>query len=351
LPTEASARIARNTQLILQHETAITDVVDPLGGSYYVEALTKDLADEAWSLIQEVESLGGMTKAVEQGLPKMRIEEAAARRQARVDKGEDVIVGVNKFVVEDEDPIDILEIDNAKVRKSQIARLKQMRKTRNPKAVENSLHALEKVAKTGAGNLLEAAVEAARSRATLGEISDAMERAFQRHVATNRVISGVYADAYEGEPEFETIKSRIKNHTAEKGMPPHILVAKMGQDGHDRGAKIIATAFADMGFQVELSEMFETPIEIAERAIASNADVVGVSSLAAGHKTLIPELIDHLKAKKRDDILVICGGVIPEQDYAFLKESGVSDIFGPGSNVLDSANAILAQIGGLRRNR
>lgn len=351
LPTEASARIARNTQLILQHETGITDVVDPLGGSYYVEALTKDLADEALSLIQEVESLGGMTKAVEQGLPKMRIEEAAARRQARVDKGEDVIVGVNQYVVEDEEPIDILEIDNAKVRKAQVARLEQIRKTRNQNAVEASLQALEDVANSGNGNLLEAAVEAARSRATLGEISDAVERAFQRHVATTKVISGVYADAYDGEPEFETIKARIQSHTAEKGAPPCMLVAKMGQDGHDRGAKIIATAFADMGFEVELSDMFETPAEIAERAIAANADVVGVSSLAAGHKTLIPELIDQLKEKQREDILVICGGVIPEQDYAFLKQAGVSDIFGPGSNVLDSANAILAQIGGLRRNR
>lgn len=351
LPTEASARIARNTQLVLQHETGITDVVDPLGGSYYVEALTKDIADEAWTLIQEVESLGGMTKAVEQGLPKMRIEEAAARRQARVDKGEDVIVGVNKYVVEDEEPIDILEIDNEKVRKSQVARLTQIRKTRNNNAVETSLEALENVANTGAGNLLEAAVEAARARATLGEISDAMERAFQRHIATTKVISGVYADAYEGEPEFKTIKSRIESLTAEKGSAPCMLVAKMGQDGHDRGAKIIATAFADMGFDVAISDLFETPAEIADRAIAANADVVGVSSLAAGHKTLIPELVDHLKAKKREDILVICGGVIPEQDYEFLKQAGVSDIFGPGSNVLDSANAILAQIGGLRRNR
>jgi methylmalonyl-CoA mutase len=351
LPTEASARIARNTQLVLQHETGITDVVDPLGGSYYVEALTKDLADEAWALIQEVEGLGGMTKAVEQGLPKMRIEEAAARRQARVDKGEDVIVGVNRYVVEDENPIDILEIDNAKVRASQIARLERIRKTRDPKLVESALQMLETVAKSNDGNLLEAAVEAARTRATLGEISDAMERAFQRHSATTRIISGVYAEAYSGEPEFETIKSRINAHTDEKGKPPHILVAKMGQDGHDRGAKIIATAFSDMGFTVDLSEMFETPVEIAEKAIATGVDVVGISSLAAGHKTLIPELITLLKERNREDILVICGGVIPEQDYEFLKQAGVAEIFGPGSNVLETANAVLSQIGGLRRNR
>ena len=351
LPTEASARIARNTQLVLQHETGITDVVDPLGGSYYVEALTKDLADEAWALIQEVEGLGGMTKAVEQGLPKMRIEEAAARRQARVDKGEDVIVGVNRYVVEDENPIDILEIDNAKVRASQIARLERIRKTRDPKLVESALQMLETVAKSNDGNLLEAAVEAARTRATLGEISDAMERAFQRHSATTRIISGVYAEAYSGEPEFETIKSRINAHTDEKSKPPHILVAKMGQDGHDRGAKIIATAFSDMGFTVDLSEMFEMPVEIAEKAIATGVDVVGISSLAAGHKTLIPELITLLKERNREDILVICGGVIPEQDYEFLKQAGVAEIFGPGSNVLETANAVLSQIGGLRRNR
>ncbi|WP_026479973.1 methylmalonyl-CoA mutase [Ahrensia sp. 13_GOM-1096m] len=351
LPTEASARIARNTQLILQHETRMTDVVDPLGGSYYVEALTKQLADEAWKLIEEVEELGGMTKAVEQGLPKMRIEEAAARRQARVDQGEDVIVGVNKYVVEDEEPIDILQIDNTKVRDSQIKRLAQVRKSRNPKALESAIQNLEDVAKSGRGNLLEAAVEAARARATLGEISDAMERAFDRHKATTRIIAGIYADAYKDDAEYKAIQSRIKDVADDKGHVPHILVSKMGQDGHDRGAKIIATAFADMGFKVDLSDMFETPQEICDKAIASNVDVIGVSSLAAGHMTLIPELIELLKAKGRDDIMVICGGVIPEQDYAFLRESGVAEIFGPGSNVLDAANALLSQLVGLRRNR
>ncbi|MFK7902205.1 MAG: methylmalonyl-CoA mutase [Nitratireductor sp.] len=351
LPTENSARIARNTQLILQHETGLTNVVDPLGGSYYVETLTKQLADEAWSLIEEVESLGGMTKAVEQGLPKMRIEEAAAMRQARVDKGEDIIVGVNKYRVEDEEPIDILQIDNAKVRKAQIDRLNRIKQTRDQKSVESALSNLVSIASSGKGNLLEAAVSAAKARATLGEISDAMEEAFDRHNATTRIISGVYADAYKGDPEYKNIQAKLKDFKSENGKAPHILVTKMGQDGHDRGAKIIATAFADIGFTVDLSDLFETPAEIAAKAIASNVDVIGVSSLAAGHKTLVPELIELLKAKNRGDILVICGGVIPEQDYAFLRDAGVADIFGPGSNVLDAANAVLGQVKGELRNR
>ncbi|MCB1419000.1 MAG: cobalamin-dependent protein, partial [Notoacmeibacter sp.] len=351
LPTEFSARIARNTQLILQHETGVTKVVDPLGGSYYVEALTKDLADEAWALIQEVESMGGMTKAVETGLPKMRIEEAAARRQARIDRGEDVIVGVNKFRLEDEPPVDILEIDNAKVRAAQLARLEKIRATRNAKAVKAALLKLEQVAASRVGNLLEAAVEAARARATLGEISDAMERAFDRHQAITRVISGVYGDAYEGDAEFAALKARIGELKQGRGKAPHILVAKMGQDGHDRGAKVIATAFADMGFTVDLSNMFETPEEIARKAVESGVDVIGVSSLAAGHKTLVPQLISLLKERGADDIIVVCGGVIPEQDYAFLREAGVAEIFGPGSNVIDAANAVLGQVSGQRRNR
>lgn len=351
LPTETSARIARNTQLILQHETGVTRVVDPLGGSYYVEALTKQLADEAWSMIQEIEAMGGMTKAVEAGLPKMRIEEAAARRQARVDKAEDVIVGVNRYRLDDEAPIDILNIDNAKVRDSQIKRITSVRSTRNPKAHAAAIAALEEAAKTGQGNLLALAVDAARARATLGEISDAMETGFGRYKATTRVISGVYSDAYAGDPEYQAVQAKIKAHTAERGREPKILVAKMGQDGHDRGAKVIATAFADMGFAVELSDMFETPAEVAERAISNGADVVGVSSLAAGHKTLVPELINLLAAQGRDDIIVICGGVIPEQDYAFLREAGVADIFGPGSNVIDAANAVLARVSGQLSNR
>lgn len=352
LPTEFSARIARNTQLILQHETGVTNVVDPLGGSYYVEALTDELAQAAWELIEEVESLGGMTKAVEQGLPKMRIEEAAARRQARVDLGEDVIVGVNRFRLQEESEVDILDIDTAKVRAGQIARLESVRKNRNPRTCQASIEALEKIAASGGGNLLAAAVDAARARATLGEICDAMERGFGgRHKAVTRVISGIYDAAYRGDAEYESIRTRIAEFASEHEHKPHILIAKMGQDGHDRGAKIIATAFADMGFHVDLSDMFETPQEVCAKAIDLGVDVVGVSSLAAGHKSLVPELIDRLQQAGREDIIVVCGGVIPEQDYAFLREAGVAEIFGPGSNVLDAANAVLAQVSGLRRNR
>lgn len=350
LPTEFSARIARNTQLILQHETGITNVVDPLGGSYYVEALTNDLAEEAWRLIEEVEALGGMTKAVEAGLPKLRIEESAAKRQARIDKGEDVIVGVNKYRLDDEAPIDILDIDNAKVRTSQIARLSKVKSTRDATAHAKAIEQLKTVALSGDGNLLEAAIEAARARASLGEISDAMEAAFGRHKSVTRMISGVYQSDYRGDAEYEAIKSKIADTKVERGKTPHILVAKMGQDGHDRGAKIIATAFADMGFQVDLSDMFETPCEVAERAVATKVDVIGVSSLAAGHKTLIPELIQLLKDNQADDIIVVCGGVIPEQDYQMLKDAGVAEIFGPGSNVIDAANAVLGQITGQLRN-
>ncbi|MFP1632208.1 methylmalonyl-CoA mutase [Zhengella sp. ZM62] len=351
LPTEFSARIARNTQLILQHETGVTKVVDPLGGSYYVEALTKDLADQAWALIGEVEAMGGMTKAVEAGLPKMRIEEAAARRQARIDRGEDVIVGVNKFRLEDETPIDILDIDNARVRAAQVARLERVRAMRNADACAAALARLEDVARSGKGNLLEAAVDAARQRASLGEISDAMERAFTRHHATTRIISGIYGDAYRDDPEMAALKSRIGALKAERGKAPNILVAKMGQDGHDRGAKVIATAFADMGFDVAMTDMFETPEEVAAKAVSGKVDVVGVSSLAAGHKTLVPQLIAKLKERGADDIIVVCGGVIPEQDYEFLREAGVAEIFGPGTNVIDAAQAVLGQVSGLRRNR
>ncbi|TQV70637.1 methylmalonyl-CoA mutase [Denitrobaculum tricleocarpae] len=351
LPTEFSARIARNTQLILQHETGVTDVVDPLGGSYYIERLTQDLVDEAWSMIQEVEALGGMTKAVEQGLPKMRIEEAAAKRQASVDQRETVVVGVNKYTLENEPPVDILDIDNVKVRDAQIARLEKIKKTRNPAACKAALDALEAAAESGEGNLLEFAVTAAKARATLGEISSAMERAFERHKATTRVIAGVYNDAYSGDVEYEALQRRILDYAESLGRKPHILLAKMGQDGHDRGAKVIATAFADMGFTVDLSDMFETPQEVANRAIELKADVVGVSSLAAGHKTLIPELIGDLKAKGAEDITVVCGGVIPEQDYDFLRAAGVADIFGPGTNVIEAANAVLGCLTGERRNR
>ncbi len=351
LPTEFSARIARNTQLILAHETGVTRTVDPLGGSYYVEALTAELAARAWELIAEVEALGGMTKAVEQGLPKMRIEEAAARRQARIDRGEDIIVGVNRFRLEDEPKVDILDIDTDKVRRNQVARLTRVRATRDPGQHREAMAVLEAVSRTGEGNLLEAAVAAARARASLGEISDAMERGFGgRHKAVTRVIAGVYADVYRDDPEYLSICERIGDFAIEKGRPPHVLVAKMGQDGHDRGAKVIATAFADMGFKVDLTDMFETPEEVAARAIHLGVDVVGVSSLAAGHRSLVPDLIARLRSPGRPEITVVVGGVIPEQDYQFLKDAGVAEIFGPGSNVLDAANAVLARVAGLKRN-
>ena len=346
LPTEQSARIARNTQLILQHESGITDVVDPLGGSYYIEALTKNLADRAWELIDEVEQLGGMTKAVEAGLPKMRIEEAAAERQARIDKGEDVIVGVNKYRLEEEDNIETREIDNTAVREAQIDRLNLIKRTRNLDNCQKALKDLEKSAASGDGNLLSYAIEAARHRATLGEISYTMEKAFTRHSATTRVISGVYENAYAGDPEYSNLQKRIEQMERR----PHVFVAKVGQDGHDRGAKVIATAFSDLGFTVDLSEMFETPEEIAKKAIKLGVDVVGISSLAAGHKTLIPEIIEHLKTQGRLDIIVIAGGVIPEKDYEFLRNAGVSEVFGPGTNVIDAANSVLSQVKGLRRN-
>ncbi|MDC3303835.1 methylmalonyl-CoA mutase [Amylibacter sp.] len=346
LPTEQSARIARNTQLILQHESGITDVVDPLGGSYYIEALTKDLADKAWELINEVEELGGMTKAVEAGLPKMRIEEAAARRQARIDKGEDVIVGVNKYRLEEEEDLKTREIDNTAVRESQIKSLNLIKRTRNAQNCIEALNNLEKSALSGVGNLLSLAIEAARHRATLGEISDTMEKVFTRHSATTRVISGIYENAYAGDPEYNNLQKRIN----EMKKRPHVFVAKVGQDGHDRGAKVIATAFSDLGFIVDLSEMFETPKEIADKAIRFNVDVIGISSLAAGHKTLIPEIIGHLKDQGRLDIIVIAGGVIPEKDYEFLRKAGVAEVFGPGTNVIYAANSVLNQIKGLRRN-
>ena len=353
LPSETSARIARNTQLVLAHETGITDVVDPLGGSYYVESLTRELADEARRLIDEVEAMGGMTAAVADGLPKRRIEEAAARHQARVDRVEDVIVGVNRYRLDDEDPVDILSIDNEEVRRSQVARLERVRATRDGAACEAALAELERVARegAGAGNLLEAAIGAARARATLGEISDAMETAFGRHEATPELVTGVWAEAYAGHPEFELLRERIASHAAERGAPPHVLMAKMGQDGHDRGAKVVATAFADLGYRMTMSELFETPGEIAARAIEAGVDVVGVSSLAAGHRTLVPALVSALRDAGREDVQVVCGGVIPEADHEFLKEAGVAEIFGPGTNVLEAAGAVLARVRGERRNR
>ncbi len=351
LPTDFSARISRNTQLILQHETGVTNVVDPLGGSYYVESLTRELEEAAWALIEEVESLGGMTKAVNDGLPKQRIEEAAARKQIRIDKVEDVIVGVNKYRLDEEDPIDILKIDNKAVQKAQAARIASIKASRDGEVCKTALKELAHVAASGEGNLLQAAVEAARARATLGEISDAMEEAFQRHKATTRVISGVYSEAYADEPEYQVLQENLKNYTTENNRQPTVLIAKMGQDGHDRGAKVIATAFADIGFDVRLSDMFETPEEVADKAVSMGVDVIGVSSLAAGHNTLVAELMDGLKQRGAEDIIVICGGVIPEQDYDYLKEIGVAEIFGPGSNVLEAANAVFGRVSGIIRNR
>jgi methylmalonyl-CoA mutase len=350
LPTEFSARIARNTQLILQHETGVTKVVDPLAGSYYVESLTRELADAAWKLIEEVEAMGGMTKAVHEGLPKRMIEEAATRKQAAIDRGDEVIVGVNKYRLEQEDQIDILAIDNKAVREAQIRRIEQTRRQRDPKRVEAALSALGEVARTGKGNILEAAVEASRARATVGEISDAMRKSFGNHAAVPEVVSHVYGAAYEGEPEYETLVDRIDLLKKALGESPKVMVAKLGQDGHDRGAKIIASAFGDIGFEVIAGPLFQTPDEAADLAVKSKVHVVGMSSLAAGHKTLAPQLVEALKAKGAGEIIVVAGGVIPRQDYQFLLDSGVSAVFGPGTNVLDAARAVLDLMEGKRRN-
>ena len=341
LPTEFSARIARNTQLIIAEESGITNVVDPLGGSYYIESLTHSLATEAWRLIQEVEGLGGMTKAVESGMPKLRIEEAAARRQARVDRGEDTIVGVNKYRLANEDPVDTLDIDNTAVRTSQIARLEHIKATRNSAAVAAALQALTDGATSGA-NLLDLAVKATRARATVGEISDALEKVFGRHKAEIRSISGVYGAAYADDGGFQAIVADIATFATEEGRRPRMLVAKMGQDGHDRGAKVIATAFADLGFDVDVAPLFQTPAEVARDAVENDVHVVGVSSQAAGHKTLVPELIKELHAAGAGDVLVVCGGVIPAKDYEFLRNAGVSGIYGPGTNIPSAAAEILA---------
>jgi len=343
LPPEFSARIARNTQLILQNESHITKVVDPLGGSFYVEALTHSLATAARGVIDDVEAMGGMTKAVEAGIPKLRIEEAAARRQARIDKAEDVIVGVNKFQPAKEDELEVRAIDNAQVRESQIARLKSVKAKRDPAKLKASLEALATGAK-GKGNLLELAIEAARARATVGEISDAMESVFGRHRAEIRSISGVYGAQYEGDNEFGAIRGEVEAFAKEEGRRPRMLVAKMGQDGHDRGAKVIATAFADLGFDVDIGALFQTPDEVAKDAVDADVHVIGVSSQAAGHLTLVPQLIEALRKQKADDILVVVGGVIPAQDYERLKKAGVAAIFGPGTNITDAASRVLKLI-------
>jgi methylmalonyl-CoA mutase len=340
LPTEFSARIARNTQLILQEETGITNVVDPLAGSYYVESLTAELAEKAWALIEEVEEMGGMTKAVASGMPKLRIEESAARRQAMIDRGDEVIVGVNKYKLDKQDPIDILDVDNVAVREAQVARLATMRATRDEAACEAALAELTRRTSEG-GNLLEAAVEAARARASVGEISMAMEKQFGRHRAEVKTLAGVYGAAYEGDEGFAAIQADVEKFAEEEGRRPRMLVVKMGQDGHDRGAKVIATAFADIGFDVDVGPLFQTPEEAAQDAIDNDVHIVGISSQAAGHKTLAPKLIEALKAEGAGDIIVICGGVIPQQDYDFLYNAGVKAIFGPGTNIPDAAKKIL----------
>jgi len=343
LPTDFSARIARNTQLILQEETGITKVVDPLAGSYYVEKLTAELAEQAWELINEVEKLGGMTRAVASGMPKLRIEESAARRQAMIDRGEEVIVGMNKYRLAREDPIDIMDIDNARVRDGQIARLERIRANRDEAACQASLTELERRARDG-GNLLEAAVDAARARATVGEISMSMEKVFGRHRAEVKTLAGVYGAAYEGDDAFAAIQKDVEAFAETEGRRPRMLVVKMGQDGHDRGAKVIATAFADIGFDVDVGPLFQTPEEAAQDAIDNDVHVVGISSQAAGHKTLAPKLVEALNAAGAGDILVICGGVIPQQDYQYLFDHGVKAIFGPGTNIPNAARDILRLI-------
>ena len=343
LPTDASARIARNTQLILQEETGVTNVVDPLAGSYYVESLTAELIEKAWVLINEVEDMGGMTKAVASGLPKMRIEESAATRQAKIDRGEEVVVGVNKYRPSEKTEIDILDVDNMAVRDSQIARLENIRATRDETACQAALDALTACAK-GDGNLLEAAVNAARARASVGEISMAMEKEFGRHRAEVKTLAGVYGKEYEGDEGFAAIQKSVEDFATEEGRRPRMLVVKMGQDGHDRGAKVIATAFADIGFDVDVGPLFQTPDEAAQDAVDNDVHVIGISSQAAGHKTLAPQLIEALKNKDAEDILVICGGVIPQQDYEFLQNAGVKAIFGPGTNIPEAAQDILRLI-------
>lgn len=347
LPTDFSARIARNTQLYLQHETDITRAVDPWGGSYYVEYLTKELAEKAWALIDEVEQLGGMTKAIETGLPKLRIEEAAARKQARIDGGKDVIVGVNRYKPPTETVIDLLDIDNQAVRESQLRRLSDVKQKRSEAQVNEALEAITQAAQTTDGkaqNLLALAIEAARHRATLGEISDAMEKAFGRHKATIRAVSGIYSAEVSDDENFRLARQMSDRFAELDGRRPRLLVAKMGQDGHDRGAKVIATSFADLGFDVDMGPLFQTPAEVAQQAAENDVHIVGVSSLAAGHKTLVPQLIDELKRIGRDDIMVIAGGVIPAQDYQFLYDAGVKGIFGPGTVISIAAQKILSEL-------
>ena len=341
LPTDFSARIARNTQIYLQEETKITKTVDPWGGSYYVESLTNEILENTWKLIEEVEELGGMTKAIEAGIPKLRIEEAAARKQARIDSGQDIIVGVNKFRLEKEDPLHILDVDNQMVRKQQIERLEEIKAKRDTEKVNLSLKKLIHYAKTGEGNLLEIAIEAARNRATLGEISDALESIFGRFKAQIKSFSGVYSAAIKNDENFEKAKQLADAFAKQEGRRPRIMIAKMGQDGHDRGAKVVATGYADVGFDVDIGPLFQTPAEAAKQAVENDVHILGVSSLAAGHKTLVPQVIEELKKHDREDIMVIVGGVIPAQDYQFLFDAGAAAIFGPGTKISEAAIQIL----------
>ncbi|MBL8406176.1 MAG: methylmalonyl-CoA mutase, partial [Dechloromonas sp.] len=344
LPTEFSARIARNTQLIIQEETHITNVIDPWAGSYMMEKLTQDMADKAWGIIQEIEAMGGMTKAVESGWAKMQVETCAADKQARIDSGKDVIVGVNKYKLAKEDALDILDIDNHAVRDAQVARLKQIRASRDAAAVNAALEALTKAAESGEGNLLDLTVKAIRLRATVGEVSDALEKIFGRFRANNQTISGVYGGVVEGQESWEQIKADVAKFAEEEGRRPRIMIAKLGQDGHDRGAKVVATAYADLGFDIDMGPLFQTPEEAARQAIENDVHAIGCSSLAAGHKTLVPQIIQSLKAQGADDIIVFAGGVIPAQDYDALYAAGAKAIFGPGTRIEDSAKRVLEEI-------
>jgi len=344
LPTEFSARIARNTQLIIQEETHITNVVDPWAGSYLMEKLTQDMANAAWAIIEEVDAMGGMTQAVDSGWAKLKIEAAAAEKQARIDSGRDVIVGVNKYKLAQEDAIDILEVDNVKVRESQIASLKNIKQKRNTAQVQQALAAITSVAENGEGNLLAAAIDAIRARATVGEVSDAMEKVFGRHRADTQKVSGVYAAAYQGAEGWDKLKHEIDAFAEAEGRRPRVMIAKLGQDGHDRGAKVVATAFADLGFDVDIGSLFQTPEECARQAIENDVHAVGVSTLAAGHKTLVPAILAELKKQGADDIVVFVGGVVPRQDYEFLYTAGVKGIYGPGTPIPASAKDVLEQI-------
>jgi len=344
LPTEFSARIARNTQLIIQEETHITNVIDPWAGSYMMEKLTQDMADAAWKIIEEVDAMGGMTQAVDSGWAKLKIEAAAAEKQARIDSGKEVIVGVNKYKLAKEDPVDILEVDNVKVRDSQIARLNQIKATRDAAAVDKALQALSAAAESGEGNLLDLAIQAVRLRATVGEVSDALEKSFGRHRADTQKVTGVYAAAYDSAEGWENLKGEIAAFAEAQGRRPRVMIAKLGQDGHDRGAKVVATAFADLGYDVDMGPLFQTPEECARQAIENDVHAVGVSTLAAGHKTLVPAIIEELKKQGADDIIVFVGGVIPVQDYDYLYNAGVKGVYGPGTPIPASAKDVLEQI-------